>query len=429
MKIPLAQQPPPPRLSRGARLVCLLALFSFAPLLSTHAAASRGKPVQQPIKPDATKRPVILLTGFEPFGDTRTAAVVTAGALPVGPVVIQHGLRPPNPSWEAIKGLDGREWKGYQLVCKQVPVVWGAPLEHLPGWIEKYQPVAIFSFGQGGPGHFALESRASNKRAKYPDNRGKRAPSRKIVEDGPKFFRATIDCEQLARLLAEKGYPARVSKKAGNYLCEEALYSLEYLKSTRGLSATVSFCHVPSLDSAVRGKRVTVDYVRQFVQDMLETWYAVYKGSPTAAPAARAGREKPKEDRAKETREIKEFIGRYFSTWSAQDIKGYDACFLPDASVQHVGSGGELTTYTRPQFIATQREFHRNSPVKATEVAEKVDIRFEEKLARVVVYWKLTGPRTDYGYDHFTLMKHEGNWRIVNLVFYSTPPAAKKKAD
>ena len=50
-----------------------------------------------------------------------------------------------------------------------------------------------------------------------------------------------------------------------------------------------------------------------------------------------------------------------------------------------------------------------------------MDIRFESKLARVVVYWKLTaGPKTEYGYDHFTLMKHEGRWRIVNLVFYVT---------
>jgi ABC-type transporter MlaC component len=35
------------------------------------------------------------------------------------------------------------------------------------------------------------------------------------------------------------------------------------------------------------------------------------------------------------------------------------------------------------------------------------------------VYWKLTaGPRLQYGYDHFTLMKQNGEWKIVNLVFY-----------
>ena len=33
------------------------------------------------------------------------------------------------------------------------------------------------------------------------------------------------------------------------------------------------------------------------------------------------------------------------------------------------------------------------------------------KLARAIVYWKLTaGPRVEYGYDHFTLMKNRGKW-------------------
>ncbi|MFM7919354.1 MAG: nuclear transport factor 2 family protein [Planctomycetaceae bacterium] len=27
-----------------------------------------------------------------------------------------------------------------------------------------------------------------------------------------------------------------------------------------------------------------------------------------------------------------------------------------------------------------------------------------------------------YGYDHFTLMKQKGSWKIVNLVFYGTSP-------
>jgi ketosteroid isomerase-like protein len=129
-------------------------------------------------------------------------------------------------------------------------------------------------------------------------------------------------------------------------------------------------------------------------------------------------------DPAKDSRgpEIKEFITRYFRTWSDQDMKGYNACFLPDASIQYISDRGTLTTYTREVFIADQTEYHRTAQHRTTEVAESVDIRFEEKLARVVVYWKLTaGPRTEYGYDHFTLIKHEGGWRIVNLVFYSVP--------
>jgi hypothetical protein len=196
------------------------------------------------------------------------------------------------------------------------------------------------------------------------------------------------------------------------------LYSLEYVKSTKQPNTSVLFCHVPPLDSRIWDDKITPEYVQQFVQEMLETWHTIYQ-EEAPADGAKPNGETKKDPRARDTKEIKEFIGRYFRTWSEQDMKGYDACFLPDASIQHIGSRGRLSTYSRPDFIESQREYHRTSPHKTTEVAETVDIRFEERLARVVVYWKLTaGPRTSRGYDHFTLMRHEGSWRIVNLVFY-----------
>jgi pyroglutamyl-peptidase len=404
--------------------------------ITPDAAAGQAKPARQVLDKPAAKLPVILLTGFEPFGKSR----------------------PPNPSWEAIKDLDGREWKGCRLVCKQVPVVWGAPLEHLPAWISEYQPVAIFSFGQGGSGSFALESKASNVRnRKSVDNRGQRRPTRTIVANGPEYLHASVNCEKFARVLSAKGYPARVSTAAGRYLCEEALYSLEYLKSRNQVEGTVMFCHVPPPDTEIgaalrvlggstlgllgsglgqgphlaassaclgkrlRGKPVTVEYIQQFVKDTLETWHALYQTETSADPAEQPRANDPRLE------EIKEFIGRYFRTWSNQDMKGYDACFLPDASVQFLDPRGRLETYSRPQFIADQRAYHQRAAQRATEVAESMDVRFEAKLARVVVFWKLTaGPRIETGYDHFTLLKHEGNWRIVNLVFY---PSAKKISD
>jgi hypothetical protein len=115
-------------------------------------------------------------------------------------------------------------------------------------------------------------------------------------------------------------------------------------------------------------------------------------------------------------------VDRYFRTWSNQDMKGYDACFLPDACIQLLDARGRLYTYSRERFVAGQAEFHRTSPHRATEVPESVDVRFEAKLARVVVFWKLTaGPRRETGYDHFTLAPQDGGWRIVNLTFYASP--------
>jgi len=350
------------------------------------AVVAQGEPGQQGPTKAAPKRPVILLTGFEPFGDDL----------------------PPNPSWEGIKQLDGSEWKGFQLVSKQTRVVWGAPLEQLQGWIAEYQPVAIFSFGQAKEESvtFSLESKARNKRKDIGDNRDEHPRQPTIVEGGPPELLASCAYEKLARLLAEKSYPIRVSEDAGRYLCNEMLYDLEYLKSTKKLEASVLFCHVPPLGAEIDGKAMAAEYVQQFVKDMLESWYALERPSL----------EKPKDPRAQE---VKEMVRRYFRTWSDQDMDGYNDCFLDDACIQFIDPRNGLTTSARLPFVASQRDYHRNAPHRTIEVPETIDVRFEEQLARVVVHWKLTaGPRTERGYDHFTLLKQEGKWRIVNLVFY-----------
>jgi pyroglutamyl-peptidase len=236
----------------------LLGFVVLCLLGSNRASASgdgkgRGEVQPEPQHDILPSRPVILLTGFDRFGDRK----------------------PPNPSWEGIARLDGQHWKGYQLVCKQMRVVWSAPREQLQQWISQYHPVAIFSFGEGGTGSIALESKASNKRGHGLDNENALPPNPLIVSDGPEEFLASIDVGELSRLLSQKGYQVRVSIRAGRYLCEEALYTLEYLKGKNKLE-TVSFCHVPPLGTHIGDKLVTPDYVEQFVKDMLEAWHHVY---------------------------------------------------------------------------------------------------------------------------------------------------------
>ncbi len=118
--------------------------------------------------------------------------------------------------------------------------------------------------------------------------------------------------------------------------------------------------------------------------------------------------------------EVEEFIRRYFRTWSSQDMKGYGECFLENSTIQFIDSEGKVEQFALPAFLANQGEILRAGQ-NQNEVPESIDIRFESNLARVVVYWKLTvGPREVFGYDHFTLLKRNGKWGIVNLVFYET---------
>jgi len=140
-----------------------------------------------------------------------------------------------------------------------------------------------------------------------------------------------------------------------------------------------------------------------------------------------AGQEAPKADAqpapaasAKE-QEVKAFVERYFKVWSDQDMDAYDDCFMTDASIQYIDHRGQLFTTPRQRFVASQRDIHRRSTTRSIEVPVTIEIRFEQEIARAVVYWKLTaGPRIQMGYDHFTLKQDHGRWRIVNLLFYST---------
>jgi pyrrolidone-carboxylate peptidase len=208
--------------------------------------------VVQPVSP-LKPLPVILMTGFEPFGRSR----------------------PPNPSWEGVKQFDGEEWKGFRIVSRQLPVVWGAPLEHLTQWIDEFQPVAVFSFGQGGG--YSLETLAENTRGGGRDNLGEKPIRDQIVVGGASEFSSTLDAEKIAEAIAQRGFRVRISREAGNYLCEECLYSLEHLRNARELDATVMFCHIPPLSN-----EFSPSNAKEFMRAVLESWYAIYREPPSA---------------------------------------------------------------------------------------------------------------------------------------------------
>jgi pyroglutamyl-peptidase len=366
------------------------------------AVAVADEAARQSAGDDPTQLPVILLTGFEPFGEER----------------------PRNPSWEGIRLLDGQRWHGYRLVAKQMRVDWGAPLEQLLPWIEQYHPVAIFSFGMGSKGRFTIETRAWRRRGRWPDNHESYPTTRDIVADGPLRFKSELLCFDLAEALVQKGYDTLLSVNAGRYLCEEALYTLEYLKGTGKVPGTVMFCHVPPLGSELGRRSVTAGHVQHFVTALLEAWYPLYVAqvqSPTTSTPRTKDAAAATSNGDPRIAQVKELITRYFLTWSSQDMRGYNDCFLPEAAIQFIDPRGGVTTTLRQQFVDAQHDVHLRSRQRMVEVPESIDVRIEEKLARAVVHWKLTaGTRIDRGYDHFTLVRQDGRWKIVNLVFYTT---------
>lgn len=122
---------------------------------------------------------------------------------------------------------------------------------------------------------------------------------------------------------------------------------------------------------------------------------------------------------ASQQTKIHDFVVHYFKAWSDRDMEAYERCFFPGASVQYLNPKETLDTIPLKSFLEGQRAFLKGSPPRTMEFAEKIDIRFEGELARAVVYWVFrSGEKIEHGYDHFTLRRMDGEWRILNLLFY-----------
>ncbi|MEO6845815.1 MAG: nuclear transport factor 2 family protein [Chthoniobacterales bacterium] len=118
---------------------------------------------------------------------------------------------------------------------------------------------------------------------------------------------------------------------------------------------------------------------------------------------------------------IREFIGRYFNTWSVKDMTGYGGCFDSSAMVYFIKDGRVVLRQDKPDFISGQTEAVIRGPA-SEEHPESIQIMAEGDLAYARVYWKMTrGSLVKRGYDHFTLLRTTQGWKIIALTFYETP--------
>lgn len=189
--------------------------------------------------------PQILATGFTPFAERQV-----------------------NGSWIAASHLGNRE----NVKAVEIPVVWGKPAEILsPFFNEEFDkepgqacaedyPHMIISFGEGRDEWFDIETRARNQRDQRADNLGCN-PVGLIDPGGADILRASFDATRLQRMLSRNGWNARVSGDAGQFLCEETLYTLEILKAKHRRLRTVLFIHMPPFgsDTYLHGEQVRCD--------------------------------------------------------------------------------------------------------------------------------------------------------------------------
>ncbi len=220
-----------------------------------------------------SRRPIrILLTGFAPFGGSKV-----------------------NPSWEAVRRLRRARIPGVRVSVARLPVVWGEAERRLVAAIFRFRPDAVICVGQSaGRAWVSVETQAANRRegkdakGRIPEtreviatrSRGRKAPppagsagnlwGRPPGRDWgntfiPESLTATLPVRRIVAALRRAGIPARLSRDAGRYLCNAAMYTA---CQAVGGTPVAGFIHVPMLPIQVQGPRSKVRCRRERGRDL-----------------------------------------------------------------------------------------------------------------------------------------------------------------
>lgn len=131
----------------------------------------------------------LLLTGFAPFGGEDL-----------------------NPSWEAVRRLDGERLGDLPVVAAQLPTEFGTALRVLDDLLERHRPTLVVAVGQaGGRAELSLERIAINvDDARIPDNAGRQPIDEPVVAGGPAAYFSTLPIKAMVHALRAAGIPAAV---------------------------------------------------------------------------------------------------------------------------------------------------------------------------------------------------------------------------
>jgi hypothetical protein len=125
---------------------------------------------------------------------------------------------------------------------------------------------------------------------------------------------------------------------------------------------------------------------------------------------------------------VREFLTRYFSTWSAKDMDGYGACFHPQARVTFVNKNGSADGIGLTDFLHGQKMSHQMAEKPMKEVPLDMQISGDARVTQAAVKWHLTKADGDEtGMDYFTLVYAEGKWSILSLAFFIDPKEEEEK--
>ncbi len=187
---------------------------------------------KSPPKRRPSPLPVVLVTGFEPFGGETM-----------------------NPSAEIARQLHGQTIGGHRVIGALLPCVFGAAIRELARQVASVKPRLVICVGQaGGRSEITPERVAINvDDARIPDNAGRQPVDRRIERTGPTAYWSTLPIKAIVAELRREKIPSAVSQTAGTFVCNHVFYGLMHaLRRRPGVRG--GFIHVPFLPEQARGK-------------------------------------------------------------------------------------------------------------------------------------------------------------------------------
>jgi len=178
---------------------------------------------------------VILLTGYEAFGEFEV-----------------------NPSITACKRLKGKTFNGYRVVVEEIPMRFQEVRGVIEDHLVKYRPAAVVCTGVSGAGaSIAVERIAIN----VFDARGRNvmekvSPDQPLREGGPAAYFTTLPFREILAALKEAKIPAVLSNSAGTVGCNQIFYNLMDYLAREKIDIPAGFVHVPRLLEQALGKRM-----------------------------------------------------------------------------------------------------------------------------------------------------------------------------
>ena len=174
---------------------------------------------------------IILLTGFEPFGEFQT-----------------------NPSQQIAARLAGETVGGARVVGLTLPVAFGRDTERAFAMIAEHRPALVLSLGLNA-GATCLEVERFGVNLKAEPGAEAQTP---IIADGFAALAVTFDAERVARAVREQaGVPARAHGYAGSFLCNHLLYQTLHYAQQWDLGYRAGFIHLPlSCEQAIAEDRM-----------------------------------------------------------------------------------------------------------------------------------------------------------------------------